>query len=942
MRTQFKTLLYLVGIYLLGMPAILVHASTSQDVLVLDNQTKEGLALGRYLTLLRDEKGHLTYQDVNQADIAQLFTSVVFRSVNLGFDNRTYWYRLVIRNQTTPPVEKERWVLSIPFPPLDTVDVYVATGDGELSVTRAGDQRPPLSDALTHRDYAVPLKLPPGETATIHMRVQIDGSHQLPLYLWSETAYDRKISDENVLFGMFYGVMLVMLLYNLIIYLVVRDRAYLYYIGFIFFLTSLLLTTDGLLFAISWWIYPGLINGSIGVLIGASSLFCLLFIRTALQTARHVPLMDYIMRFIQYAAVVGMLLPFFTSVKVSSSINLQISGLMSIMVAATIIVMAIRRHRIARLFLIAWSMLLVGILAQALVSNNLLPSNLMTEYAVHIGACVLVAMLSIALADRINTERVNRESLERERMAAESHAKREFLAKMSHELRTPMNAIVGFTDLALRSDTREGRMEYLGNIRAASLSMQHIIDDVLDLTRLEEGKLKLDIAPFNLRALLEKCVNRIGPAATLKKIAVVLSCDPELPDVLIADAARLEQVLNSLLDNAVKFTEAGEVTLFASQLSRDANQVNVIFRVTDTGIGISEEQLTSLFKPFAQADQSMSRKYGGSGLGLVICKELVELMGSKITTHSTVGEGSEFRFLLKLPIADAVETETSSPEETKQRDPAMSNEDVLDDAHILLVDDNALNRRLASEILRETGVILDMAENGREAVEAVEVSQFDAVLMDLQMPEMDGFEATRRIRRMPHGEALPIIAMTANTMDQDRQDCLAAGMNDFLPKPVNADDLISTLCKWVQANQAAPMTQLPAAKPEPTPEIISEPEGLPDALPGIDLAGALQRLGGRDSLLLEVLQEFTTDQAEVARNISSHIEAGQTDEAVRAAHSLKGLAASVGCNDLAELAKGIENRLKNNHLEGIGEDIDRLQAELDKVSQSIARLPTSL
>ena len=416
--------------------------------------------------------------------------------------------------------------------------------------------------------------------------------------------------------------------------------------------------------------------------------------------------------------------------------------------------------------------------------------------------CVATLVVFIAAFGR-ETFRVNRRAkMMRLEAEAASRAKSQFLASMSHELRTPMNAIIGFADLGLRTRMEQRRDEYLQHIESAARSLLMILNDILDLSKVEAGKLVLEKNSFPLQRLLDEIDALFQPQAQAKKLALQVNAPRGEPLSLQGDALRLRQVLVNLLGNATKFTESGSVGLDVERMA-DADGKTVLgFTVSDTGIGMTAEQQSRLFQPFTQADQSHARKYGGTGLGLAITRQLVELMGGKIEVRSKPGHGSEFRFQLAFEPARAQEDAVVA--ERREEIGSTAAAAKLRDMRVLLVEDNALNRRLAGEILADAGVKLTMAEDGERALGALADSSYDAILMDVQMPVMDGFEATRRIRQMPGRTHIPVIAMTANAFSEDRAEAMASGMNDFLAKPIDAMQLLTTLTKWAPAVQKEP------------------------------------------------------------------------------------------------------------------------------------------
>ena len=385
------------------------------------------------------------------------------------------------------------------------------------------------------------------------------------------------------------------------------------------------------------------------------------------------------------------------------------------------------------------------------------------------------------ITERIETE----EALQHAKEAAEAAnvAKSQFLANMSHELRTPMNAILGMIDVALPKATDPTVQDCLQTAKGSADLLLTLLNDLLDSAKIESGKLELESAPFSLRRMLDQITRVLAVRASEKGLCFYCRMPEETPDAVVGDRMRLQQVLLNLAGNAIKFTEHGEVEISLRALSQDG-EACLEFAVRDTGIGIPPSGLERLFQPFAQADASMARRFGGTGLGLSICKSLVEMMGGRIWVESEVGKGSTFYFTVRLPLAKELPSDFEAPVAV----PAVA----CAQLRILLVEDNPANQKLATYVLQDRGHLVEIAGDGQEAICLTEQNRYDVILMDVQMPGMNGLEATAAIRKREDGSSrVPIIAMTAHAMKGDREQCLAAGMDGYLSKPIDAHEMIA-------------------------------------------------------------------------------------------------------------------------------------------------------
>jgi len=508
----------------------------------------------------------------------------------------------------------------------------------------------------------------------------------------------------------------------------------------------------------------------------------------------------------------------------------------------------------------------------------------------------------IAIQEDITKNRMISEELEKSKIAAEaaSSAKTIFLANMSHELRTPLNGIMGMTSLLEYTGLNEKQAGYLKMVKSSSEILLRLITDILDLTKIESGKLELKNSLFNTKAKIMESIDALSSTKDRKDLVFRYTIDPDIPQFLIGDYQRLQQIINNILGNALKFTENGSIDISVVKSGQFSNKTELLFTVSDTGIGISKENYAYLFKRFSQVDGSTTRKYGGSGLGLAISKQIVEMMDGKIWFESEEGSGSKFYFTVKLE-----STNQEEKEKTVNGDPhgipiAASSKN--SSSYILLVEDSQINRFLLTNVLEEHGYRVDSAADGLQAIEKIEKNSYDAVLMDIQMPVMDGFEATAKIRESEQltKKHLPIIALTAHAFEEDRKRCLDAGMDHYISKPVDYEQLFSVI------------------------ELVTKKAEKEEKLADVDLTDLLKAINNNQIIYDKLVKYFIDNYPSQLKDLIDSVKNKDYESTVRGSHTLKAAVGNFGAKLAFDLIRKLEIMGNNKNLS----DSDEIMAEI--------------
>ncbi len=760
------------------------------------------LPLGQVMYVFEDVRGDANIKEVASPALQASFRQHERDVLNAGYSRSVFWIRLDLEYRPQQQSGPRLWLLELAYPPLDHLELYLEDGQGGYQLARrTGDALPFASRQIKQNNYLFELRLQPHETQRVFLRLESQGSIQAPLTLWAPNAYLEEQPARVYMLGIIYGVLLVMLIYNLFIFLSVRDTSYLYYILYIASFGLYQVSVNGAGIEYFWPDSPWWANAATPFMIGSAALFGCQFARSFLHTAEHSAWMDRALLAMMGCGAVVMLLALTASYALSLRLATYLALLFTVVIFAAGVLAWLRGMRVARYFIIAWSAFLAGGVINTLMVLGYLPNVFLTMYASQIGSALEVGLLSLALADRINAMKEERarilqeaghklETLNQE-LANSNRFKDEFLATVTHELRTPMNGVIGSLELMQTVKLDAELAQYQRTAASSARDMMRMVNDILALTELQSGKLYPRREPFSLRGMFDGLRAQYAPRAEEKGLHFILELNENLPDTLEGDASKLTQSLGYLLDNAIKFTTRGSVCVRVGYVAPIADCLALRIDVIDTGIGFEVPRDVALYQRFHQLDGSMTREYGGLGIGLAICRQLVDLLGGSLSHESIPGHGSTFQ--LSVPLTLPVQGATVAPVR-RAGGPALRQPE---QCTILVVEDNAINQLVTRGMLLKLGYRVRTADNGAEALELLRGETVDAVLLDCQMPVMDGFATCRALRGLPYCADLPVLAITAHSHSGDRERCLAAGMSDYLAKPVKFEELRMLLHDWV-------------------------------------------------------------------------------------------------------------------------------------------------
>ncbi|MEY1663130.1 7TM diverse intracellular signaling domain-containing protein [Isoalcanivorax beigongshangi] len=702
----------------------------------------------------------------------------------LGFRSNTQWFLLQLEQTGA----QHEWVLQLGRPYLDHVRLYRVEQDQPILLHTLGGAEPFHERPLADRSLSVPLTLAPGQHSFL-LAVKTDTAIDLPIRLLTQSEFARQQSRDGLRLGLFYGAMLIMVLFNLFLFMSSGDRSYLYYVAHLASVGLNLLTRDGLAYQYLWPDAPHWNHYSLVLLNAVAVSSSILFTSHFLGLSKDRPAIH---RHVLLAA--GLVLMVSFAAPLDYSLALRLSALVVVIWVLAANILAIREWRLgqrsAGYFFSAFFVLGLCSTLYVLKGFGVLPVSTWLESAMQFGLALQALLLSFALADRMNTltlrsnraqQAANSELEERVRERTQAlntalDARNQFLAVMGHEIRTPLNGIIGTLDLLRDTPLTSDQARHLGIIEQSGHNLLTLIDDVLDYSRLEAGKMPIQSATVDLATLTEECVQLFQSRAARDGNRISHYLAPSALQPVLGDPLRLRQVLVNLLSNAVKFTDHGEIWV---RWYRDERRPEfMVCEVEDTGIGIPREQLTELFEQFRQVDGSSSRRHGGTGLGLAICRQIVEAMGGDISVDSIPQRGSCFTFRVPLPISQAI-----NPVADDERPAGVRS------ARLLVVDDNPINLMVAEGLCRKLGHEVESADSGMAAIDRLMSSRwpFEVILLDCEMPGLDGYATARRIIGLQQQGLVapaPIIALSAHALPEKVAACFDAGMVGHIDKPV--------------------------------------------------------------------------------------------------------------------------------------------------------------
>ena len=765
----------------------LSEASSSQQALDLSQKNRN---IGKSLLYFEDKSAKMDFEQIK--DLPQDAFKPLNRDVDSQlFTTSAFWYKFDVHNKETTPI-KRLIVIGIPW--IDSVKVHIESKNAKLWVYEGGDTFAYKNRAIDHVNTNFEHEFESGYSS-VYVQIKTLDPFIVPISVMDSSEFlQEEISHSNYT-GFVYGIIMAMLLYNLILFFNIKIAYYGFYVLYLGLFLVMNASYNCYTFKLFFYDYPTLQNWFESTFIYLFSIGGILFAQSFLNLKNSFPRLNLVTNYLLLFYVAIMLVTFFIGYRYHVAFAIGLTVLFSLYVFGIAIYSILKGNHYARLFLLAITAGLLGTLVTALTVMALIPYTDMGLHAVDYGMIIDTILLSFALADRFKAtqeEKLLAEGRTQKALAAKK-AKEEFLSNMSHEIRTPMNAILGFINLLKKNIKDEKNLSYLNIILSNSKTLMHVIDDILDLSTIESGKLVINKHFFHPQKELEYVSKLFEPTAKERSIELVSNIDPDIPYCLEGDLLRIKQIIFNFLSNAFKFTPQDK-KIFVDITYKDSN---LIVSVKDEGIGIPLDAQKRIFGAFEQAGYRSGEKYGGTGLGLSISLKLAHLMGGDISLFSKEGQGSTFPLSLPLENCESGEIEQLKEEESE---PAEDFDFSNLSGNILVAEDNKMNQMLMEILLQEYSLKPTIAEDGLEALKLFNSSKFDLILMDESMPNMTGVEAIYKIREHESKNALkptPIVALTANVMEEDREKFFEAGADDFIAKPIDMAELNRVLKRFL-------------------------------------------------------------------------------------------------------------------------------------------------
>ncbi len=770
---------------------------------------------------LVDEQANFTFKDIYSFPQEKYFIENPEKPIHLGFTDSALWVKIKIYNPETSAHANDQVLLELRNPLIDIIEIYNIENNGEVTITKTGDHFHFKTRKFNNRNFIFPISVTPGTSEDIYLRIKTSSSMTLPFSVKSSKTYNNSVYDNAFLNGLFYGIILIMIIYNSFLFFSVEDRRYLYYALYVTSYFIYQFSMDGFSFQYLW---PGLTwwaNKCIPLLTGVACIFAINFSKLFLNLKKKLPRLNTYLSALQMVFLIFII----ASLKISYSISIKISGILMMIVAMSLFVSGIlsflKGYRPARFYIIAWTGMISGSVIFGLLRFGAVPNNIFTEYAQHLGSIFEVVLLSFALGDRINI--IKKEKEEAQIQAIENlhkadKLKDEFLANTSHELKTPLHGIIGLTDSLIDGIAGELPSKAIHDLTLISSSgkrLSNLVDDLLDYSKLNFKEITITPSAIDLKTLAHGVFELSLPLISDKDIRLINDVKPE--DYVHADEDRVKQILFNLINNSIKFTDKGIIKV-SSERQGDYISISVM----DTGIGIPSHSLERIFESFEQVDGSISRNYGGTGIGLSITRKLVELHGGTIKAESEQGKGSTFIFTLPAdtgaipdtyPETDDTGIETFTPASGRnnqnnenpdiEKTAAPESYSNIDAIRIHIIDDDPVNLEVLKNHLSINRYSVIESSNGIDALKIIKGGAIpDLVLLDIMMPRMSGYEVAKQLRQQFTNYDLPIIMLTAKNQIDDIVAGFTNGANDYLTKPFNKLELLSRIQTHVSLKRA--------------------------------------------------------------------------------------------------------------------------------------------